>query len=168
MAEHLWEVIRNLRYPPKEVAVKQEWVDAFAIGGKRVKIVKRALPDNKNKIAGYTSYACFFYSKADADAYYFSIADEREEQKRKIELQEKQRQMIENYPLLEAENKHLRKKLLTVIDFALEECCDNLCSGYVDADDNIKVDKCRFHKLFNGTPGCELERMKKELEEKEQ
>lgn len=159
MAEHLWEVLRNLRYPPKEVTVKQEWVDAFAIGGKRVKIVKRALPDNKNKIAGYTSYACFFYSKADADAYYFSIAEEREEQKRKIELQEKQRQMIENYPLLEAENKHLRKKLLTVIDFALTICHEEC--HFADVCDMDSWGERNIER-------CALKRMKKELQEKEQ
>lgn len=156
MTEYLWKVLFNLRYPPKRVKVKRELKDMYIMADKQLHEAVKAKPNNEKSIAAISSYCCYFYTEEAANEFYQSRQKQNESRK------------ASNVSAVEKENQQLREKLLTVIDFALEECCDNLCSGYVDADDNIKVDKCRFHKLFNGTPGCELERMKKELEEKEQ
>ena len=70
MAEHLWEVLFNLRYPPKQVKVKRELKDRYIMADSKLHEAIKAHPDNAEHVAAYSSYCHYFYTEEAANEFY--------------------------------------------------------------------------------------------------
>ena len=81
MAEHLWKVLFNLRYPPKQVKVKRELKDMYIMADKQLHEAVKAKPNNEKGIAAISSYCCYFYTEEAANEFYQSRQKQNESRK---------------------------------------------------------------------------------------
>lgn len=70
MAEYLWKVLFNLRYPPKHVKVKRELKDRYIMADSKLHEAIKAHPDNAEHVAAYSSYCHYFYTEEAANEFY--------------------------------------------------------------------------------------------------
>lgn len=70
MAEYLWKVLFNLRYPPKQVKVKRELKDMYIMADKQLHEAVKANLNNEKGIAAISSYCCYFYTEEAANEFY--------------------------------------------------------------------------------------------------
>lgn len=163
MDKYLWRVLNDGSAPPKKYKLKKEKKYSFLIyadteDGKR-NVIEIMKPFSPSPFDGYSLSSIYYTDEKIANTAYIIKKLEKDERKKDRELKAKEKHMIESYPFLEAENKKLREKLLTVIDFALTICHE----------------ECRFADVCDmdswgerNIERCALKRMKKELQEKEQ
>lgn len=81
MTEHLWKVLFNLRYPPKQVKVKRELKDMYIMADKQLHEAVKAKPNNEKGIAAISSYCCYFYTEEAANEFYQSRQKQNESRK---------------------------------------------------------------------------------------
>lgn len=81
MAEYLWKVLYNLRYPPKQVKVKRELKDMYIMADKQLHEAVKAKPNNEKGIAAISSYCCYFYTEEAANEFYQSRQKQNESRK---------------------------------------------------------------------------------------
>lgn len=81
MTEHLWKVLFNLRYPPKQVKVKRELKDMYIMADKQLHEAVKAKPNNEKGIAAISSYCCYFYTEEAANDFYQSRQKQNESRK---------------------------------------------------------------------------------------
>lgn len=153
MAEYLWKVLYNLRYPPKKVKVKRELKDMYIMADKQLHEAVKAKPNTEKGISAISSYCCYFYTEEAANEFY----------------QSRQKQRLSNSNTKLGKSADISNDCLKrIIEFTLELCNHEMCDG----DLSVGIYPCEMYKDFTKDGDCEeyeceLKRILRKLEEKE-